>query len=128
MGTSLYVVRKKVDKSGEKMLNRYYGVPITSGQITTDRLARDICERCSLTHADVVAAVSALSEVIQGHLANGHTVNLKDIGLFSVSASSEGCSTPDECTPAKVKAQRVCFKAEGRMRFILEEINYQRLK
>lgn len=128
MGTSLYVVRKKVDKSGEKMLKRYYGVPITSGQITTDRLARDICERCSLTHADVVAAVSALSEVMQGYLEDGHTVNLKDIGLFSVSASSEGCSTPDECTPAKVKAQRVCFKAEGQMRCILEEIKYQRLK
>lgn len=128
MGTALYVVREKVDKSGKEELKKHYGVPITSGQITTDHLAQEICERCSLTEGDVIAAVSALSDVMQWYLGNGNTVYLKGIGLFSVSASSEGCDTPDECTPGKVKAQRVCFKADNRMRSILENIKYCRIK
>ena len=35
-----YVVRPKVDKSGETEKIRYYGVPVTSGQVSTEQLAR----------------------------------------------------------------------------------------
>lgn len=127
MATSSYVVRKKLDKSGEQTITRYYGIPVTYGQIDEDYLAREICSRCSLTEGDVLAAVSALSDAMQKHLSNGCTVSLKGIGLFSVSASSKGCDTPEACTPAKVKAQRVCFKADPWMRSILPEIKYKRV-
>ncbi len=123
---SLYVVRQKVDKSGKEEKVSYHGVPVTSGQVGVDELAQDICERCSLTEADVYAAVIALGDVMQAYLMKGNTVYLKDIGLFSVSAGSEGYETPDECTPSKVKAQRVCFKADKKMRGILPKIKYQR--
>jgi len=123
---SLYVVRQKVDKSGEKEKVRYHGVPVSSGQVGMDELARNICERCSLTEADVYAAVIALADVMQTYLMKGNTVHLKDIGLFSISAGSEGYEKPDECTPSKVVAQRVCFKADKEMRSILPQIKYQR--
>lgn len=121
----LYVVRSKIDKTGDTPKERYYGVPVTSGQINEDRLAEEISERSSLTPADVLAAISALSDSLQNHLSNGHTVSLKGIGIFSVSASSEGVDTPKECTPAKVKAQRVCFKADNKLRSILENMKYK---
>ena len=121
----LYVVRPKVDKSNKEEKVLYYGVPVTSGQVDADFLAREISERCSLTAPDVLAAIGALSEVMQQHLLIGHTVYLKGIGLFSVSASSPGFATAGECTPAKVKAQRVCFKADNALRSILEKIKYQ---
>lgn len=127
MATTSYVVRKKIDKSGEKEITRYYGIPVTSGQIDEDYLANEICARCSLTAGDVLAAVSALSDVMQNHLRNGRTVSLKGIGLFSVSASSQGSDTPEGCTPAKVKAQRICFKADPWMRSILSKITYKRI-
>lgn len=127
MATSTYVVRKKIDKSNGQDITRYYGVPVTSGQIDEDYLAHEICAQCSLTEGDVLAAVSALSNVMQQHLKQGRTVSLKGIGLFSVSASSEGCKTEKECTPAKVKAQRICFKADREMRGILHEITYKRV-
>lgn len=123
---SLYVVRQKVDKSGEEEKVRYHGVPVSSGQVGMDELARNICERCSLTEADVYAAVIALADVMQTYLMKGNTVHLKDIGLFSISAGSEGYENPDECTPSKVVAQRVCFKADKEMRSILPQIKYQR--
>lgn len=127
MGTSTYVVRKKIDKSSGQTITRYYGVPVTGGQIDEDYLAREICEFCSLTEGDVLGAVSALGNAIRQHLSRGNTVSLKGIGLFTVSASSEGCDTEKECTPAKVKAQRICFKADRDMRSILPEIKYRRI-
>lgn len=121
-----YVVRTKVDKSGDEEKVRYYGVPVTSGQVGVKELARDICSRCSLNAADVHAAVVALGDVMRNYLLNGNTVYLEDIGLFSISASSEGFDTPDECTPSKMKAQRVCFKADKGMRSILRKVKFQR--
>lgn len=121
----LYVVRSKVDKSKEEEKKRYYAVPVTSGQVDADYLAREISERCTLTSPDVLATISALSEVIQNHLQIGNTVYLKGIGLFSVSASSPGFDTPEEVTPAKVKAQRICFKADNTMKGILEKMKYK---
>jgi len=123
---ALYVVRQKVDKSGEEEKVRYHGVPVSSGQIGVDELAKDISGRCSLHESDVHAAVIALGDVIQAYLMKGNTVNLKNIGLFSISAGSEGFETPDECTPSKVTAQRVCFKADKEMRSALPLVKYQR--
>jgi len=123
---ALYVVRQKIDKSRGEEKVRYHGVPVSSGQVGMDELAKDICGRCSLTEADVYAAVIALGDVMQTYLMKGNTVHLKDIGLFSISAGSEGYETPDECTPSKVLAQRVCFKADKELRGILPQIKYQR--
>lgn len=121
----LYVVRPKVDKSKGEEKVLYYGVPVTSGQVDAEQLAREISERCSLTASDVLATIQALSESMQDHLRVGNTVYLKGIGLFSVSASSPGYDTPEECTPAKIKAQRVCFKADNALRGFLERMKYK---
>ncbi|NDV65975.1 HU family DNA-binding protein [Bacteroides sp. 224] len=121
----LYVVRSKTDKTKGEEKKRYYGVPIVSGQITEEELATEICERCSLTRGDVLAAISALSDSMQNHLSNGYNVKLKGIGLFSVSGSSEGVDTPEECTPGKMKAQRICFKADNTLRIVLEKLKYK---
>ena len=123
----LYVVRPKVDKSGEEEKVRYYGVPILSGQVNEEKLAAEICHRCSLTEADVLATISALKSLMQDHLEWGRSVKLKGIGTFSVSASSEGFDTPEECTPAEVKAQRVCFRADNDMRSVVYRMKYQKI-
>ncbi len=122
----LYIVRRKVFKSGDEEKEKYYGIPVTSQKVTEDDLAREISIRTSLTEPDVLAAVSALAQCIHEHLEEGDTVSLKGIGTFAVSGTSEGCDTPEECTPAKMKAQRVYFKADKWLRAVLEKIKYKR--
>lgn len=121
-----YVVRSKVDKTGEVEKKRYYGVPILSGQVDEIRLSDEICRRCSLTEADVLATLSALSDLMQEHLEEGESVKLKGIGIFSVSASSKGFDTPQECTAAEVKPQRVCFRADKELRRVLGKMKYKK--
>lgn len=122
----LYVVRPKVDKTGEEKKILYYGVPVLSGQIDEEQLAAEACERCTLTEPDVLAVISSLKSLIRKHLEHGLSVKLKGIGIFSVSASSQGCESPAECTPAKIKAQRVCFRADNEMRRVLPNIKYMK--
>lgn len=121
-----YVVRSKVDKTCKEEKVRYYAVPVTSGQISTEKLAEYISDRCSLTAGDVLAAVSALSELIREQLDRGYTVNLHNLGTFFISGGSNGFNSPEECTPRHVKAQRVCFKADPRLRKSLKVIRFTR--
>lgn len=122
-----YVVRTKKFKSGDEYKMRYYGVPVTSGQIDDEYLAKEISERSSLTEPDVLAAIASLKVLMRKYLKHGNTVRLKGIGLFSVSASSQGFDTPEECTDSTVKAQRICFKADDYLRGVLPEIKYQKV-
>lgn len=120
-----YVVRPKTDKTGEKEKVHYYGVPVSYNQVTVEDMAEKISQQSSLTEEDVISAVSSVAKLMRQQLADGNTVYLRDIGLFTVSASSEGCDTPEECTPAKVKAKRVCFKADNKLRGILPGMKFE---
>ena len=59
-----YVVRTKSDKTGPIEKKLFYGVPVTKGRITTDQLAEEIADRCSLTRGDVLGAVCEMSDII----------------------------------------------------------------
>lgn len=122
----LYVVRTKIDKSGEEEKTVYVGTPVTSNRVTEVDIAREICERSSLTEEDVLHALGAVARLLHEHLEDGSTVSLKGIGTFSVSGSTVPCATPEECTPGKMKARRICFKADKILRAVLEKMRYKR--
>lgn len=122
-----YVVRSKVNKNEEKVKLLYYGVPVLTGQVTQEDLATEMCERTALEEGDALSAFHTLRRLMQKHLSQGKSVRLEGIGTFYVSASSEGCETPEACTPAKVKAKRVCFTADKELRSILPEIKYEQV-
>ena len=71
-----YVVRPKVDKSGETEKIRYYGVPVTSGQVSTEQLAECISTRCSLSRGDVLAAITEIGREIQKDMKTRKTARL----------------------------------------------------
>lgn len=122
-----YVVRSKVDKTGEEEKTLYYGVPVLSGQITDKELAIAAEERTALSEADFISALCTLKRLMRVHFLHGKSIRLEGIGTFYVSASSEGCETPEACTPGKVKAQRICFTADKELRGILPEIKYDKV-
>lgn len=121
-----YVVRTKTDKTGPEEKKLFYGIPVTAGRVTTDELAQEITDRCTLTRGDVLAAVCVLSEVILERLRNGYSVELKDIGDLFLSAGSEGYEEAKDCTPHRVKAKRVCFRMCPRLRKEIKFIKFER--
>ncbi len=121
-----YVVRPKIDKSGAEEKIRYYGVPVTTGLINTDELAERVAERCSLTKGDVLAAVSELTHQIVQCVGMGFTVDVRELGQFNLSATSEGFEDPADCTPSRVKPQRLCFKMSNVLRNKIKDIKFER--
>ncbi len=114
--TYKYCVRRKTDKSKGEEKVKYYAVPLSSGTVGTEELAENIAHRCTLSEGDVRATIVELMRTIEQELQQGYKVSLEGIGIFSLSATSEGFDSPEECTPAKVKAKRICFLADKKLK------------
>ncbi len=120
-----FVVRKKRNKSGTVDEVLYYAVPVSKGVIDAEYLSGSISRRCTLTRGDVKAAITELACSLQQYLTDGYTVHLEGIGYFTVSASSEGFTDPQECTPRRVKAKRICFRADKHLKEVLKDVRYK---
>ena len=58
------------------------------GKYTTEMMADDISQRCSLNRADVVGCIAAFEEIIAERLARGYTVVFDGLGWFRIIADS----------------------------------------
>lgn len=122
-----YRVRTKRSGIGEKTA-KYYAVPIRSGEITTRQLAKDLSKISSLSEGDVHSALIGLSGLVEKYLQEGYSVRLDNLGLFSISATSDGFDTPEACTPHRVKANKICFRADKELKGNLKFVSFEREK
>ena len=99
-----YVVRKKVDKSGDKEVVRYYAASkvLQPEPVSNEEIA-----------GDAYSVLVQLPDVIADFLASGRTVNIKGLGNFFPAITSEPVERIEDCTVDKVRISRICFKAAG---------------
>ena len=73
-----YVVRKKVDKSGEKEVVRYYAAAkvLQDEPVGNDELAARLAEISSLQTGDAQSVLVQLPDIIADYLASGRTVHI----------------------------------------------------
>jgi len=122
-----YRVKTKRSGLGDKS-SKYYAVPIRSGKINIVQLAKLLAKRSSLTEGDVRSTIIGLVELIEEHLHQGYSVQLDDLGIFTISASSEGFESADDCTPRKVKAKKICFRADKNLKYNLKYVKFEKEK
>jgi predicted histone-like DNA-binding protein len=120
-----YEVKTKRSGLGNKEA-KFYAIPVRSGEVSTRQLAREISKRCTLSETDVRATLIALTETMQDFLHDGYSVRLDDLGRFTISATSDGYDTPEDCTPKKVRANKICFMADKELKRNLKGIEFKR--
>lgn len=79
--------------------------PVGGRTHTTEEILQIISQECTLTEADLKAAMAALSDCIVRYLSNGDRVQLDGIGNFSVSLNCKPVTEAKE-----VRSQDVSFK------------------
>ena len=101
-----YVVRKKVDKSGDKEVVRYYAASkvLQPEPVSNDELAKRLAFVSSLQVGDAQSVLVQLPDIIADYLASGH---------FFPSITSEPVERIEDCTADKVRISRICFRAAG---------------
>ena len=66
---------------------KYYPSIQSTGRVSVRQLAERASHMCTLTTADMMAAIEALLSIIPDELANGNIVELGDLGKLSVRGS-----------------------------------------
>ncbi|MFV0599742.1 MAG: HU family DNA-binding protein [Bacteroidales bacterium] len=112
-----YSITKKtfVDKTGVEQ-TKFYPNSVAVGLYTTEDMARDISEASSFTEADMIGALRGMSDIIITKLKLGYNVKLDGVGIFSLSLTSEGFNTAEECKPNRIKVRKITFKADRKLK------------
>ena len=117
-------IKKKRNGTNDKEL--YYAVPAWSGLIGTREIAQKLSARSTLTPADIRATLIGLVDVMEDYMHDGYSVKLDDLGVFRLSATSDGYNTPEECTPHRVRAAKLCFRADSQIKKNLKFVKFER--
>ena len=125
-----YVVRKKKDQSGNEVKELYYAVPsaIQNKGVSEKQLAEDLHDNSSLSAGDVLSVLEQLPKAIARHMKEGRTVTIRGLGTFYPALSSEGCETPEECTPNKVRLTRICFRADTAFTYDVKHCEFESMQ
>ena len=94
----------------------YYAQVVTRGTVTTEKLCRDISAGCTLTVADLKAAIEALVTSVENNLKDGYNVCIEDLGTFSVSAQSAVVAEEDGLRSPSVKVKKINFRPSVRLK------------
>ena len=103
-----YVVRKKVDKSGDKEVVRYYAASkvLQPEPVSNDELVKRLAFVSSLQVGDAQSVLVQLPDIIEDYQNKG-------LGNFFPSITSEPVERIEDCTADKVRISRICFRAAG---------------
>jgi Bacterial DNA-binding protein. len=112
----------------EEEVNCYY--PRVTKRIKKD--IRDIAEQISLfsTHstADVVGVVEAFVILISQNLKSNCSIELGDLGTFSLHIQSEGAETPEKLGRHNIKGVRMAFRPSVRMKKELQNLHFTKIE
>ena len=96
---------------------KYHPQLVTMGQsVDLDSLAYIKKDKRSLTLADIQRVLANNVEAKQAALIDGKSVNIRDFGVFSLSAHMSGASTIEDCTVKNIKSIQINFRPSSSVR------------
>lgn len=120
-----YKTYKKRNWINDKELN--YATPINRGVMKTKDVAELLERRTAFSQSDIIGVADALGRAILEFNALGFAVKIKGLGTFSISATSEGYETPEECLPERVKATKIRFIVDPELKKQLAKVTFERM-
>ncbi|CAD5258185.1 MULTISPECIES: HU family DNA-binding protein [unclassified Imperialibacter] len=106
---------------------KFYAGIYREREATLRELVKEISSRSTVTTADAMAVIENFLELVPKFLRNGRTVNLGQLGRFSINISSKGYETPEEVGNFSIRKSKVLFTPSNEMRDELKTIKYSRV-
>lgn len=123
MSLPLKIVKKRDPRDVAKPV-KYYVATKSTGEIDFEKLAEITSEQCTVTKADCYAVLIALQENIKDALSFGKIVRFGTIGSFQISISSHGADTIEDVSSKAVKAKRILFRPDKRLKLFLKGLKF----
>lgn len=116
MGVPFKKIPRK-DPRKTDAVTKYYPQLVTLGaNASLEDMAYVMKEKSSLTLGDIKSVITNFVEALIDKLYSGQSVNIKDFGVFSLSARTVGAETVEECTAKNIKAVKINFRPSTTIR------------
>lgn len=96
---------------------KYHPQLVTMGQsVDLDNIAFVMKEKSSLSLGDIQSVLINFVEAMRSALFDGKSVNVRNFGVFSLSARTLGVLSKEECTVKNIKSVRINFRSSSSVR------------
>lgn len=112
--------------AGREKEVEYHARVVSLGTVETDRLAKDIHSRCSLTESDVRSALLELTHVVAERLRNGERVHLEGLGYFQMTLKCPSVKSTKEIRAESIAFKSVTFRPEIELKKELSTVSFER--
>lgn len=107
---------------------QYYARINNRKKIELDELAGDIANSCTLRKSDVYAVLIELTERIPDYLLDNCSVQLGQLGIFSLHAQSRASETEEEVNETKITNLNIAFRPGSKIKERLKPAKFSRKK
>ena len=110
MGLLKTTITSRTSPEGGKKL---YPNIVSFSNIGNDQMVEYLAVNSGINRPLAIAAVNALRAIFVNYLMNGHTVQIPQLGTFSLSARTKSVADKDKAGPSCIKAIRIRFTPAG---------------
>ena len=111
---------------GSTKRTRYHARVISKGTVSSEQLAEEIHERCSLSTADVAAALLALSQIMAEKLKDGYNVHIEGIGHLQLTLQCPPIQSPKEIRAESIHFKSIAFRPSASLKRKLQATRFVR--
>lgn len=94
--------------------------------VDLDQIAEIIVNRSSLSRGDILAVITSLTEVTTELLLNNNTVQLGELGTYSLHIKARPVVAPDKVTASTIKSTSVAYRASPAMKKRMKSAQFTR--
>lgn len=115
-----------VKKTGEDY--KYYPRISNRKKIDLHDMAKRISDMSTFSGTDVVGVLEAFVSEIPSFLLDNCSVELGDLGTFSLHLSSEGFDRAEQVNPHRIKDIKMAFRPGTRVKRSLKEATFRKIR
>ena len=116
MGVPFKKIARKDPRKADAVEKFYTQLVTTGPNADLDAVAFKMKEKSSLTLGDIQSVLTNFVEAMREVLYSGQSVNIKNFGVFSLSARTLGTEDVKECTAKNIKAVKINFRPSTSIR------------
>jgi predicted histone-like DNA-binding protein len=122
-----YAIVEKGNPQKPEEPKKWYASARSTGDVTLKTLGKEITQRSTVNHADTLAVLEALTQVLTTQLGEGKIVRLGDFGSFQIGVGSAGAETKEQYTTSLIKSKKVIFRPGVDLKEMLNNLKFEKL-
>jgi predicted histone-like DNA-binding protein len=103
---------------------KWYANAKSTGEVSLRALGKEITQRSTVNHADTLAVLEALTQVLVERLDEGKIVRFGDFGSFQVAIGSSGAESAEKFSTSLIKTRKVVFRPGIEIRTMLNNLKF----